>query len=214
MTCVACGLTLTYPSHTTLLTGVSPNLHGIGGNLYLPFIQAGLVTLKDGEVTDWQAMPWNDRGSAAIMLRDTADAAIKAKVADLLKQIQADSQYGIAYPLDYDELVAHGGTAQASWFLQFGLGYEMGLKPGVPILSPDHYRGMHGYDAALPEMCSTFLIAGKGVLAGKSLGSIEMHDIDRPWPCCLTCSSHKRRARPYWAKQCRRYSSGKTYPQT
>src|SRR5487761_1183690 len=25
--------TLTYPSHTTLITGVSPNLHGIGGNL-------------------------------------------------------------------------------------------------------------------------------------------------------------------------------------
>ena len=36
---------------------------------------------------------------------------------------------------------------------------------------------MHGYDAALPEMRSTFLIAGKGVPAGKNLGSIDMRDI-------------------------------------
>lgn len=155
--------------------GFAPVQHDV--NLYLPFIQAGLVTLKDGEVSDWQAMPWNDGGSAAIVLRDPANAAVKAKVADLLRQLQADPQYGIAHVLDHDQLVAQGGTAQASWFVQFRLGYEMGIKPDAPILSPGHYRGMHGYDAALPEMRSTFLIAGPGVPAGKDLGSIDMRDI-------------------------------------
>ena len=61
-----------------------------------------------------------------------------------------------------------------SWFVQFRLGDEMGIKPDAPLLSPGHYRGMHGYDAALPEMRSTFLIAGHGVPAGKDLGSIDM----------------------------------------
>jgi predicted AlkP superfamily pyrophosphatase or phosphodiesterase len=146
-------------------------------NLYLPFIKAGLITLKDGAVTDWQAMPWNDGGSAAIVLRDPSNAAVKAQVAALLKQLQDDPQYGIAHVLDRDQLVAKGGTAQASWFVQFRLGDEMAIKLDVPVLSPGHYRGMHGYDATLPEMRSTFLIAGQGVPAAKNLGSIDMRDI-------------------------------------
>ncbi|MFA6231524.1 MAG: ectonucleotide pyrophosphatase/phosphodiesterase [Rhodanobacter sp.] len=146
-------------------------------NLYLPFIQAGLVTVKDGVVTAWQASPWNDGGSAAIVLKDPADAAVHKKVADLLARLQSDPQYGIAHVLDHDQVVAQGGTAQASWFVQFKLGYEMGIKPEAPVLSPGHYRGMHGYDAALPQMRSTFLIEGKGVPAGNDLGSIDMRDI-------------------------------------
>jgi predicted AlkP superfamily pyrophosphatase or phosphodiesterase len=146
-------------------------------NLYLPFIKAGLVTLKDGEVTDWQAMPWNDGGSAAIVLHDPSNAAIKAKVAALLKKLQDDPQYGIAHVLDHEQAVALGGTAQASWFVQFRPGNEMGVKPDAPVLSPGHYRGMHGYDAALPEMRSTFLIEGKGVPTARDIGSIDMRDI-------------------------------------
>jgi predicted AlkP superfamily pyrophosphatase or phosphodiesterase len=45
------------------------------------------------------------------------------------------------------------------------------------VLSPGHYRGMHGYDAALPEMRSTFLIEGKGVPTARDIGSIDMRDI-------------------------------------
>ena len=146
-------------------------------NLYLPFIQAGLITVQNGKVTDWKAMPWNDGGSAAIVLRDPADATIKAKVAELLGQLQADPHYAIAQVLDHEQLLARGGTAQASWFVLFKLGSEMAGAPDVPVDSPSRLRGMHGYDAALPEMRSTFLIAGKGVPAGRNLGSIDMRDI-------------------------------------
>ncbi len=41
--------TLTYPSHTTLITGVSPNLHGIGGNLTFDPIN------KNQQGWDWYA---------------------------------------------------------------------------------------------------------------------------------------------------------------
>ncbi|HEY0199605.1 MAG TPA: ectonucleotide pyrophosphatase/phosphodiesterase [Rhodanobacter sp.] len=146
-------------------------------NLYAPFIKAGLIKLEGGIITDWQAAVWNDGGSAAIVLRDPANAGVKAKVAALLQQLQDDPQYHIAKVLDHDQLVARGGTVQASWFVMFKLDYEAGSKPDAPVLSPSHYRGMHGYDAALPEMRSTFLVAGKNVAAGKQLGSIDMRDI-------------------------------------
>lgn len=146
-------------------------------NLYTPFAHAGLITLKDGEVTDWQAMPWNDGGSAAIVLRHPDDAALKAKVAGLLTQLQSNPAYGIDHVIDHEQLVKQGGTSQASWFVEFKLGYEMAVKPDTPLPAPSHYRGMHGYDAALPQMRSTFLIVGRGVPAGKDLGSIDMRDI-------------------------------------
>ncbi|RDI97163.1 alkaline phosphatase family protein [Dyella solisilvae] len=146
-------------------------------NLYAPFIQAGLITLKGAEVADWQAAPWNDGGSAAIVLRDPSRADVREKVAALLAQLQKDPSYGIARVLDKDEVATGGGTPMASWFVLFKPGYEMALRPDLPVLSPGHYRGMHGYDPALPAMRSTFLIAGKGVPAGKDLGEIDMLDI-------------------------------------
>lgn len=146
-------------------------------NLYAPFIRAGLITLKDGAVTDWQAMPWNDGGSAAIVLRDANDAALRDKVGALLAQLQKDPAFGFDNVLDKTQVQADGGTAQASWFVLFKPGYEMAPKPDAPLPSPSHYRGMHGYDPALPQMRSTFLIQGKGVPAGKDLGDIDMRDI-------------------------------------
>ena len=36
---------------------------------------------------------------------------------------------------------------------------------------------MHGYFPAMPEMRSTFLVMGKGVASGRSLGEIDMRAI-------------------------------------
>ena len=146
-------------------------------NLYAPFIQAGLISLKDGAVADWQAMPWNDGGSAAIVLKEPGNAALVAKVQALLAQLQGNPAYGIERVLDHAQLVERGGTAQASWFVLFKPGYEMAIKPDAPLPAPSHYRGMHGYDPALAQMRSTFLIEGRGVPAGKDLGAIDMRDI-------------------------------------
>jgi predicted AlkP superfamily pyrophosphatase or phosphodiesterase len=146
-------------------------------NFYAPFIKAGLVTVKDGKITDWRAAVWNDGGSAAIVLKDPNNAEVKAKVAALLKQLQDDPQYHIDRVLDRDQLVAQGGTDKASWFVLLKIGYELGITPDAPLPAPPHYLGMHGYDPADPEMRSTFLIEGPGIAAGKNLGSIDMRDI-------------------------------------
>ena len=146
-------------------------------NFYAPFIKAGLVTVKDGAITDWKAAVWNDGGSAAIVLHDPKNAEVKAQVAALLKQLQADPRYQIDKVLDHEQLLAQGGTPMASWFVLLKIGYELGVKPDAPLPAPGHYRGMHGYDPAQPEMRSTFLLAGPGIAAGKDLGSIDMRDI-------------------------------------
>ena len=155
--------------------GFVPVQHDV--NLYTPFIQAGLVTVKEGAVADWEAMPWNDRGSAAIVLRDPADAAVRNKVASLLAQLQKDPAYGIERVDDKAEVIKQGGAAQAEWFVLFKQGYEMGLKLDAPMPAPSPFRGMHGYDPAWPQMRATFLIEGKGIKAGKDLGDIDMRDI-------------------------------------
>jgi predicted AlkP superfamily pyrophosphatase or phosphodiesterase len=146
-------------------------------NFYAPFIKAGLVTIKDGKITDWQAAVWNDGGSAAIVLKDPNNTEVKAKVAALLKQLQDDPQYHIDRVLDHDQLVAQGGTGMASWFVLMKIGYELGVTPDAPLPAPPHFLGMHGFDPATPEMRSTFLIEGPGIAAGKNLGSIDMRDI-------------------------------------
>jgi predicted AlkP superfamily pyrophosphatase or phosphodiesterase len=146
-------------------------------NLYAPFMAEGLITLKDGTVSDWQAMPWNDGGSGAIVLRDPNDIAVHAKVDALLARLQKDPAYGIARVLDKAQVKDSGGTSLAQWFVMFKPGYEMAPKPDAPLPSPSHYRGMHGYDPSLAQMRSTFLVQGKGVPSGKNLGEIDMRDI-------------------------------------
>ncbi|MGA0588000.1 alkaline phosphatase family protein [Dyella sp. KRB-257] len=146
-------------------------------NLYAPFLKEGLVTLKNGAITDWQAAVWNDGGSAAIVLRDSANAAVKARVQALLDRLRQDPAYGIAEILDRQQLLARGGSDKASWFVVFKPGYELGITADAPLPAPSHYKGMHGYDPARPDQRATLLIAGPGVPAGRDLGVVDMRDI-------------------------------------
>jgi len=61
--------------------------------------------------------------------------------------------------------------------IQFKLGYEIGKDPLAAPVSPSAYKGMHGYDPTLPEMRSTFIVAGPGVPARGALGEVDMRDI-------------------------------------
>lgn len=146
-------------------------------NLYAPFLKEGLVTLKDGAITDWQAAVWNDGGSAAIVLRDPSNEAVKARVQALLDRLRLDPTYGIAEILDRPQLLAKGGTGKASWFVVFKPGYELGVTLDAPLPAPSHYHGMHGYDPARADQRATLLIEGPGVPAGRDLGVVDMRDI-------------------------------------
>jgi predicted AlkP superfamily pyrophosphatase or phosphodiesterase len=146
-------------------------------SLFRAFIDAGLISLDgDGKVKDWKAMPWPSGGSAAIVLAQPDDADLRNRVGALLTRLKADRTMRIAAIADKDAIAAMNGNPMASFYVDFDLGtYAAGFKgAAAPISAPSASKGMHGYFPGSSEMRSTFLIMGKGIAAGKSLGEIDM----------------------------------------
>jgi predicted AlkP superfamily pyrophosphatase or phosphodiesterase len=157
--------------------GFAPVQHDV--NLMVPFIQAGLVTVDPAthKITDWKAEPWDAGGSEAIVLKDPNDAAVKKQVADLLHKLAADPANGIAAVIDKSAIQKKGGAVEASFWVDFKLGYEGGRQVVSAMVSAGSIKGNHGYFPDHPEMRATFMIAGPGIPKGKSLGEIDMRAI-------------------------------------
>jgi len=146
-------------------------------NLFAPFIQAGLITLgADGKVKSWDAVPWPSGGSAAVVLARPDDAALTARVRNLLARLKADPANKIATIAERPQIAAMGGMPQASFFLDMAPDAST-VGPTSPPVGPSGSKGTHGYFPASPLMRSTFLIMGPGVAAGKNLGEIDMRTI-------------------------------------
>ncbi|MBI2680976.1 MAG: alkaline phosphatase family protein [Candidatus Solibacter usitatus] len=151
-------------------------------NLYAAFRAAGLMAFDDkNKPTSWQATPWAAGGSAAIVINPAASpearAAVRFKVAGLLKELAADPASGIAQVLDAGALHARGGFPDAEFLVDMKPGYFLGRETSGPLVTPTKTAGMHGYLPSLPEMVSSFFIAGAGIGRGRSLGEIDMRDI-------------------------------------
>ncbi|HVZ29953.1 MAG TPA: ectonucleotide pyrophosphatase/phosphodiesterase [Asticcacaulis sp.] len=156
--------------------GFAPLAHE--SNIYAAFVDAGLITLdpKTHKPTSWLAEPWGG-ASAAVVLANPEDAAVKAKVKALLDKLAADPQYGIDRIADATEVAQMGGTPRAAFWIDFKPGYEMGQDFQAAPVTASKSVGMHGYFPAHPEMRATFIMAGPGVPAKGSVGEIDMRDI-------------------------------------
>jgi predicted AlkP superfamily pyrophosphatase or phosphodiesterase len=147
-------------------------------NLYGAFREAGLFTLSPaGKISDWKAMPWPAGGSAAIMLADPKDEAVKAKVKELLDTLARDPANGIERIVPAEEIQRDGGFPGAAFVVALQVGYEMAYALSPPLITKPSNLGMHGYMPERPEMRSTFLIVGPGIAKGRSLGEIDMRQI-------------------------------------
>lgn len=148
-------------------------------NLFRPFIDAGLIKLgADGKVASWEAMPWPSGGSIAVVLARPDDAALSGMVGALLERLTADPSARIARVIGKAEIAKLGGNPQTSFYVDLKPGALAGtFAPDAPLAKPSRYKGMHGYFPAMPEMRSTFLVMGKGVAKGRSLGEIDMRAI-------------------------------------
>jgi predicted AlkP superfamily pyrophosphatase or phosphodiesterase len=149
-------------------------------NLFHAFIDAGLIKLgADGKVASWRAMPWPTGGSAAVMLADPRDAALRAEVAGVLAKLQADPQSGIDRIADKAELTGMGGNPEADFFVNFRIGTTAGTfaNQARGLYGVSVSKGTHGYFPAAPEMRAAFLIMGPGVPRGRSLGEIDQRAI-------------------------------------
>jgi predicted AlkP superfamily pyrophosphatase or phosphodiesterase len=139
------------------------------------FAAAGLIQLDDkGKMKSWDAWVWNAGGSAAIVLKDPNDEAVKAKVAALLTKLAADPTSGVARFIDAKGIAERGGSPKASFWVDFKIGYSG--SGSFTISKTWDLKGTHGYFPDNKEMRATFMIAGPGIKA-KNLGEIDMRDI-------------------------------------
>ncbi len=146
-------------------------------NLYIPFIQADLITVDDKfNIKAWDAVPWISGGSIAVVLKHPDDAALLKKVGDLLGTLKANPAMHIADVIGHDEIVKRGGNPQASFYVALQLDAMAGYK-GMTPAGPSSYKGMHGHFPENPELQSVFMIKGARIPGHYSLGQIDMRSI-------------------------------------
>jgi predicted AlkP superfamily pyrophosphatase or phosphodiesterase len=147
-------------------------------NLYAAFREAGLISVNQaGKIADWKAMPWPAGGSAAIMLADPKDEAVRVQVKQLLDTLARDPANGIERIVPADEINRAGGFPGAAFVVALQVGYEMAYALSPPLITPPSNLGMHGYLPERPEMRSSFFIVGPNIAKGRSAGEIDMRQI-------------------------------------
>ncbi|THD77116.1 MAG: alkaline phosphatase family protein [Phenylobacterium sp.] len=156
--------------------GFADSPHGV--NVQRAFAEAGLITTdpKTHRVTSWEAFPWGG-GAAAIVLARPDDPALRARVSAALAKLAADPANGVERIVDGAEATRAGGTPQASFWIDFKMGYEAEGGPDGPALATPGNKGGHGWFPDHPEMRATFILAGPGVPHKGAIGEIDMRDI-------------------------------------
>lgn len=147
-------------------------------------VKAGLITLKgagetvrDAGVADWIALAWHSGGSAAIVMKDSSDAATKAKVKAALDAMAADPANGIARIIDKAGIAKRGAAPKAEFWVDMKPGFMISSSLKGDLVTKVKHQGTHGYSPEHAELDSFFLVAGNGVKAGNDLGAIDMRSI-------------------------------------
>ncbi len=152
-------------------------------NLSIPFIQAGLIELKtDPEshastVGGWSAEPWLAGGMAAIVLRDPKDSHLQERVRELLRNLAADPDNGIAQILEPDAMMKRGAFPGASFLVVMKAGYYTGAAQSGALVTDMTGHGGHGFAPDTPDMRAAFFAAGQGVARHRDLGVVDMRQI-------------------------------------
>lgn len=148
------------------------------------FVKEGLLTLKKQDTTvekaglsDWIARPWHAGGSAAIVMKNPADLAARARVKALLDRLASDPANGVAAILDEAAIREMGGAPTAQFWITMRAGFMVSPTLQPSIVSVVSARGAHGHAPTLPEVAATFILAGDGIAAGRRLGTIDMRSI-------------------------------------
>jgi predicted AlkP superfamily pyrophosphatase or phosphodiesterase len=152
-------------------------------NLRVPFVAAGLISLAAPPtvgvapaIADWQAQVWPSGGTAAVVLRDHDDAALRARVAKLLGELAGEPANGIARVLGGAEVELGGGSPSADFVVEFAPGYYGGTALHGELRTPATSKGTHGYLPERPEMHASFFLKGSGI-AARNVGVIDMRQI-------------------------------------
>jgi predicted AlkP superfamily pyrophosphatase or phosphodiesterase len=152
-------------------------------NLRVPFVAAGLISLAAPPtvgaaptIADWQAQLWPSGGTAAVVLRERDDAALRVRVATLLDELRAEPRNGIARVLGVTEIERHGAFPNADFVVELAPGFYAGTALQGELLTAGTSKGTHGYLPERPEMHAAFFMKGTRV-AARNVGIIDMRQI-------------------------------------
>jgi arylsulfatase A-like enzyme len=132
---------------------------------------AGLIDADaSGALRNRRALAWIWGGSAAVMLKDPADAEARRKAAEVLATL--------AKAGEIDRVVASGLGAepQAAFVISLPPGSRFGYDLDLPVARAVAESGSHGLLPDAREMDAAFFIAGPGIPA-RDLGRIDMTDV-------------------------------------
>jgi predicted AlkP superfamily pyrophosphatase or phosphodiesterase len=152
-------------------------------NLMLPFLKEGFAKLKPAagveapRLASWDAAFWPAGGSAAVVLHNPGDEALKGRVKSLLLKMKDDPAYSIARVIEQPDLAKMGGFPSASFLVEMQPGAEVGMALSGPVDQPAPGTGTHGYLPDRPEMRASFFIMGKNIAAGRHLGVVDMRQV-------------------------------------
>jgi predicted AlkP superfamily pyrophosphatase or phosphodiesterase len=147
-------------------------------NLNAALREAGLIEVDEaGAVRDWKAFAWNEGGSAAVFLRDPADATARDSLRRALSSIANEPGGGIDRLLEGEELLRLDGSPDAAFIVGLARGFRTGSRLEAPLVRTVARGGTHGYLPDVSEMVSAFFLVGQGIPAGLDLGHIDMRDI-------------------------------------
>jgi predicted AlkP superfamily pyrophosphatase or phosphodiesterase len=153
-------------------------------NLYIPFLQAGLIQATVNPqtnapaITSWKAEPWMAGGMAAIMLHDSSDRETEKPVRALLDKLAAYPANGIAEILDRDAITKREAFPDAAFLVVLKPGYYTGpATTGSLVTEIPGNRGSHGFSPEYPEMRASLFVMGSGIAHHRDLGVIDMRQI-------------------------------------
>lgn len=137
--------------------------------------EAGLIELDaTGKLKSWRAITW---GSGAVMLNNPNDNDARSKTQQVLERLATDPSNGIAKIINNAEARQMGGFPEAAFVVFVKPGFTIGGNFDGAVLRSVKSAGTHGLWRDLPEMDSSFFIAGLNVPKGKVFNRIDMRDI-------------------------------------
>jgi hypothetical protein len=140
----------------------------------IPFIEAGLVTVKDCKETDWKAFPRVDGGSAAIIVKDNKD---RETVGALLRRLAVNPSNGIENILGPDDIAKLGGAPNAAFWVDMKINFAVTNAQTGAMAKERQIGGTHGFSPEHPELLASFFIAGPGIRRNADLGVIDMRAV-------------------------------------
>jgi predicted AlkP superfamily pyrophosphatase or phosphodiesterase len=139
---------------------------------------AGLIdVVPSGGVRSWKAYSWSSGGSSAIYLQDPNNAEIRGNVRAVLDSLAGAPENGVLKVYEGARLQALKGFPDAGFVVGVKPGFQIGGALEGPVVQDVTLRGTHGFLPEVPEMRSSFFIAGPGIPRARNLGEIDMRDI-------------------------------------